>query len=76
MVGIIVLIAGTGCGHALAAQINLEGFIANKGVVAHLDFDPAQVCWHFPQAAIHTDRSIFANTALDALVKQALKVLR
>ena len=76
MVGIIVLIAGTGCGHALAAQINLECFIANKRVVVHLDFNPAQVCWRLPQATIHADRGIFANTALDALVKQTFKVLR
>ena len=76
MVGIIVLIAAPGCGHALAAQINLECFIVNKRVVAHLDFNPAQVRWRFPQAAIDADRCIFANTALDALVKQAFKVLR
>ncbi len=72
---IVVLIAGTGCGHALAAQINLECFIAHKRVVVHLYFNPAQVCWHLPQAAIEADRCIFANTALDALVKQAFKVL-
>ena len=76
MVSIIVFIAGPSGGHALAAQINIECFIANKRVVAHLDFNPAQVRWHFPQAAINADRGIFANTTLDALVKQALKVLR
>ena len=75
MVGIIVLIAGTGGGHARAAQINLECFIAHKRVIAHFDFDPAQVRGHLPQAAIHADRGIFANTALDTPVKQALKLI-
>ena len=76
MAGIIVLIAGTGCGYALAAQVNLECFIANKRVVAHFYFNPAQMRWRLPQAAIYADRGIFANTALDAPVKQAFKVLR